>query len=154
MRKKGIYYKCYHRIEKYVPIKWCQTVIMRDWFFYPTLTLMIYSYNIVHHPEGAGGGDNIIISHYCEGRIDKSTTWDDRHHSTSLVMANRYRQMRLRFYHPILTHILDSFSWSPFNFYNKITSQKFLNKLRCNFTWLRHIGLILTSLDVHVHDFQ
>ena len=57
--KKIIHYSCEDRIEKSVKPRdakrrslgrifdlWCQTVIQRDGFFYPSLTLMISSYSL------------------------------------------------------------------------------------------------------------
>ena len=60
-------------------------------------------------------GKIIIRSHHeCEGEIEKSvprfTNW---HHEACRVMTNGDRKGR--FFYPILTQIMDSFSCSPFN---------------------------------------
>ena len=39
-------------------------------------------------------------------------------------------------------------------FFFKISFQKFLNKLRCNFTWWCHLNITMTSLDDNVREFQ
>ena len=83
--------------------------------------------------------------HECEGRIEKSTrrivVW---HHEACGGMTNGDPEGQI-FYYPALTQIMDFFLAHHFFYlsidlyiylliYFKISSQKVLNTLRCNFT--------------------
>ena len=76
-----------------------------------------------------------IIYHECKGRIEKSlpriVAW---HHEACQVMTNG--DPRDGLFYPALTQIMDSFSCSPqfLYIYFKISFQKSLNTLKCNFT--------------------
>ena len=98
-------------------------------------------------------GQNIRIYHECEGRIEKSVwriaVW---HHEACRVMTSGDPEGQI--FYPTLTRIMDSFSCSPLFFYLKISFQKSLNTLRCNFTWWRHLNITITSLDDNVREFQ
>ena len=83
--------------------------------------------------NGDPEGRIIRIYHECEGRIEKSvprnSVW---HHDAFGVMTNGDPEEWI--FYPTLTRIMDSFSCSPLFFYFKISFQKSLNTLRCNFT--------------------
>ena len=77
--------------------------------------------------------DTISIHHECECGIEKSVpriaVW---HNEACRVMTTG--DLRVGFFYPTLTRIMDYFSCSPVLFYFKISCKKSLNTLRCNFT--------------------
>ena len=74
----------------------------------------------------------IRIYHECEGRVEKSvpriTVW---HHEACRVMTNGDPEGQI--FYPTRTPIMDSFSYSALFYLFKISFQKSLNALRCNF---------------------
>ena len=69
--------------------------------------------------------------------------------------APKNGDLRDRFFYPIFTWIMDSFSCSPLFFFNfKISFRKSLITLRCSFTWWPHFNRTMTSRDTRVHEFQ
>ena len=85
------------------------------------------------------GGSNIRIYHECEGRIGTSvpriTVW---HHKACRVMTNGNPEGGIFLSYPHKNNgfffLLTSVSTYLFIFYFKISFQKSLNRLRCNFT--------------------
>ena len=90
----------------------------------------------------------IRIYHECEGRIEKSVpriaVW---HHEPCRVMTNgdcegriflSYPHTSSGFFFLLTTVFIDSFILYLF-IYFKISFQKPLNTLRCNFTWWRYL---------------
>ena len=75
-------------------------------------------------------GNTIRIYHECEGRIEKSLPRITvRHHEACRTVI-----LRDGFFYPTLTRIMDFFLAHHCFYYFKISFQKSLNMLRCNFT--------------------